>query len=252
MALSVVSSGAGRPPGRRPGGGAKHWFSAPVLAWEFLRRNPDYRSAYTAWRRDRREPLAPIDRRWGLRFAADPALAAEEARVFWLPEVAPGVVLPAETRPADLVGGAPYALPGGELVRADDGLHLRTSWGLQMLVRGGAEAGAPLIIALSYDEHFRLRVRAVEALDRLSAGRPPPKSHLTAAQLSRLHRCLTALDGALDGHNYRTIAEQVFGGRALDGEAWKTASVRAATIRLVRAGRALMNGGYLKLLRGGL
>ncbi|OYX02506.1 MAG: hypothetical protein B7Z12_11970 [Caulobacter vibrioides] len=252
MAVPVVSSGVGRPPGRSRGGGAGHWFSAPFLAWEFLRRNPDYRSAYALWRRERREPLAPIDRRWGLRFAADPALGAREAQVFWLPEAAPGVVLPLEPRAPDFSGGAPYSLPSGHRVQADEGLHLRTDWGLQVLVQGRGSADGPLIVALTYDEHLRLRVRAVDALDRLSTGRPPPKSHLTGAQLSRLHRCLAALDGALNGHSYRAIAEHVFGPRALDGEAWKTAAVRASTIRLVHAGRALMNGGYFKLLRGGL
>jgi hypothetical protein len=252
MAVSVVSSGAGQPPGRGRGGAARHWFTAPVLAWEFLRRNPDYRSAYAAWRREAHEPLAPIDRRWGLRFAADPALEADEAQVFWLPEVAPGVVLSLEPRPVDTVRIGPRSLPSGRRVHADDGLHLRTDWGLQVLVRGGGSLDGPLIVALSYDEHLRLRVRAVDALDRLSAGRSPPKSHLTGAQRSRLQRCLVALDGALAGDSYRAIAEHIFGKRHVEEQAWKTASVRASTIRLVQAGRALMNGGYLKLLRGGL
>lgn len=252
MAVSVASSGAGQPPGERPGGGGKAWFSAPSLAWEFLRRNPDYRAAFARWRQERRSPLAPIDARWGLRFAADPSLAADEAAVFWLPDVAPGVVLRLHPEPSAAEVGAVRALPLGQSVRADDGLHLRTAWGLQVLVRGEDQGRAPLIVALAYDEHLRLRVRAVDALERLTAGRSPPKSHLTSAQRTRLGRCLVALDGALGGQSYRTIAEQVFGARALDGEPWKTATVRASTIRLVRAGRALMNGGYFKLLRGGL
>jgi hypothetical protein len=139
----------------------------------------------------------------------------------------------------------------GAFVRAEDGLHLRTDWGLQVLVRGDDQAGGPLIVALAYDEHLRLRVRAVDALERLTAGRPPPKSHLTAAQVQRLHRCLSALDGDLAGESYRDIAARLFGASAVAREPWKTASVRAS-IRLVQAGRALMNGGYLKLLRGGL
>ncbi|CAN5203057.1 hypothetical protein BH10PSE4_BH10PSE4_37170 [soil metagenome] len=61
-----------------------------------------------------------------------------------------------------------------------------------------------------------------------------------------------ALDGALAGDSYRMIAKHVFGTRSVEEQAWKTASVRASTIRLVQAGKALMNGGYLKLLRGGL
>lgn len=251
MALSAASSEAGQPPGKRRDGGRRHGFGAPGLAWEFLRRNPDYRSAYAGWRRERREPAAPIDRRWGLRFAADPQLGADEASVFWLPEVAPGVVLRLEPGEGER-SRAGRPLPAGQCVRAEDGLHLRTAWGLQVLVRGGGPVDQPLFVALAYDEHLRLRVRAVDALERISAGRPPPKSHLTDAQLVRLNRCLIALDGALAGRSYRTIAADVFGAGALVGEPWKTAAIRGATIRLVQTGRGLMNGGYLKLLRGGL
>ncbi len=251
MALSAAASGAGQPPGERRGGGRRHGVGAPGLAWEFLRRNPEYHLAYAGWRQERREPAAPIDRRWGLRFAADPQLGADEAAVFWLPEVAPGVVLRLEAGEGGSAAAA-KSLPAGQLMRAEDGLHLRTAWGLQVLVRSGDPVDRPLFVALAYDEHLRLRVRAVDALERLSAGRPPPKSHLTDAQVSRLERCLLALDGALAGRSYRMIAQDVFGAHALADEPWKTAGVRAATIRLVRAGRALMSGGYLKLLRGGL
>ncbi|PZR36650.1 DUF2285 domain-containing protein [Caulobacter segnis] len=251
MAVSAAASEAGQPPGERRGGGRRHDIGAPGLAWEFLRRNPEYHLTYAGWRQERREPTAPIDRRWGLRFAADPRLGAEEAAVFWLPEVAPGVVLRLEAGEGGSAAAA-KSLPTGQLMRAEDGLHLRTAWGLQVLVRGGDPIDRPLVVALTYDEHLRLRVRAVDALERLSAGRPPPKSHLTRAQFARLDRCLVALDGTLAGQSYRTIAEKIFGRRALVGEPWKTAAIRGATIRLVQTGRALMNGGYLKLLRGGL
>jgi hypothetical protein len=252
MAASVVSSGSGQPTAQRAGGGRKRSVTAPGLAWEFLRRNPSYCADYAAWRRDRRDPAAPIDRRWGLRFAADPRLPADEAQVFWLPEIAPGVVLRLEPRRADVATGVGRGLPTGAFVRAEDGLHVRTDWGLQVLVHGDDQGGGQLIVALVFDDHLRLRVRAVDALERLTAGRPPPKSHLTGAQIQRLDRCLAALDGDLAGERYRDIAARIYGGAAVAREPWKTASVRGATIRLVQAGRALMNGGYLKLLRGGL
>lgn len=252
MAASVVSSGSGQPTAQRAGGGQRRSTMAPGLAWEFLRRNPDYCSDYALWRREARDPAAPIDRRWGLRFAANPQLPADQAAVFWLPEVAPGVVLRLEPRSFDDASDRPRRLPKGQLVRADDGLHLRTDWGLQVLVHSDDLDGGQLMVALAYDEHLRLRVRAVDALERLSAGRPPPRSHLTDAQIQRLQRCLAALDSDLAGESYRDIAARIFGASAVGREPWKTASVRASTIRLVQAGRALMNGGYLQLLRGGL
>ena len=48
------------------------------------------------------------------------------------------------------------------------------------------------------------------------------------------------------------IAAALFGEALVAQEAWRTASLRATTIRLAHAGRTLMEGGYLKLLRGGL
>jgi hypothetical protein len=109
-----------------------------------------------------------------------------------------------------------------------------------------------LFVMLAYDTDFGLRVRAVEALERVAAGRPPPRSRLTAAQRTRLARCLVALDGYLRRDSYRTIAEALFGADAVKDEVWRTASLRGVTIRLVQAGRTLMEGGYLRLLRGGL
>ena len=64
-------------------------------------------------------------------------------------------------------------------------------------------------------------------------------------------RSLFALDGSLRAQSYRDIAAGLFGGENLDSDAFKTSSLRDVTIRLVRRGRSLMAGGYLKLLRAG-
>lgn len=59
---------------------------------------------------------------------------------------------------------------------------------------------------------------------------------------------LRALDGHLAKASYRAIAQQLFGHERLNREPWKTSSLRAMTIRLVRGGIGLMRGGYRKLL----
>ena len=46
----------------------------PALAWEYLRRHPDYRHD---WLRHRRQPDAAGH--WGLRLLEDPALDARDA-----------------------------------------------------------------------------------------------------------------------------------------------------------------------------
>lgn len=220
----------------------------PGFAWEFLRRNPDYRREFASVAAGRSRAL---DARWGLRFPADPEVGATEADVFWRPEIAPGIVVP--LAPGETCGRSiVLSLPPGRARAAEDGVHIRLAAGLQVLLRGLDQASGPMVVLLAYDGHFGLRVRAAEALDRASRGRPPLKSRLTTAQRMRLARSLVALDGRLRGESYRVVAAGLFGEKAVTDEAWRTASLRATTIRLAQAGRALMEGGYLKLLGGGL
>ncbi len=67
----------------------EHWYptaaylytlhlDGPALAWEYLRRNPDYRRD---WLRRRRRPDAA--HAWGLRLLEDPALDARDAHPAW-------------------------------------------------------------------------------------------------------------------------------------------------------------------------
>ena len=56
------------------------WLDALALAWEYLRRHPDYRLDWL--RRHHRPDTA---HRWGLRLLEDPALDARDAHPAWLP-----------------------------------------------------------------------------------------------------------------------------------------------------------------------
>ncbi|PZR34106.1 DUF2285 domain-containing protein [Caulobacter segnis] len=247
MAAPLLRSVPDRPLGGSAGGGWRPLLqlSVPAFAWEFLRRNPDYRSDFAGHTVD-------VDPRWGLRFPADPALPHAQAGVFWREDVAPGIVLP-------IVGPAPETSPylskpqwEGAPREGEDGLHLRLVAGLQLLFRRPRERSGPVLVVLRFDQEFGLRVRAVQALERAVNSRSAPRSRLTAAQRLRLARSLVALDGFERRDTYRDIARTVFGDEAVEREAWRTASVRDATIRLVRTGRRLMRGGYLKLLWDGL
>lgn len=246
-----------RPDGPSGGGGDGGWpslarLTVPGFAWEFLRRNPDYRAEFArAWNTGGAGE-ARLDDRWGLRFPVDPALPAQNAEVFWREDVAPGIVVPMVAGAAGQGRPARTPSPVGIPRRGEDGLHVRLAAGLQLLLRGEAKPEGPVLVVLGFDQDFGLRVRAVETLQRLSTGRAQPRSRLTSAQRTRLARSLVALDGALRNDSYRTIAGAVFGAEAMEREDWRTASVRDATIRLVRTGRALMRGGYLKLLKLGL
>lgn len=219
------------------------------FAWEFLRRNGDYRADFLQTARG----LSALSAHWGLRFAADPVLAAPDAPVFWRADVAPGLVVPLEapSTPRGLEGRS-WRPHGAVERRAEDGFHLRLPEGLQLQYPSKARPGGPLLVVLAFDHDFGLRVRAAERLHRAANGLAAAPSRLTLAQRERLAKGLVALDGALAGQSYRAIAAGLFGSKAVDREVWKTSSVRAVTIRLVQAGRGLMAGGYLKLLRGGL
>jgi hypothetical protein len=73
---------------------------------------------------------------------------------------------------------------------------------------------------------------------------------LTQQRRHRLTLALRALDGCLAGEFYRVIAAGLFGdARIPAGAGWKTHDLRDRTIRLVRGGLELTQGGYLDLLR---
>lgn len=245
MAAQLANSSTERPPSDGAGGGwrAHLKLTVPAFCWEFLRRNPAYAENYRhAVVGDR-----PLDRRWGLMMPADPALPVDDAGVLWRADVAPGLVVPLE--PASF--GEPRSLPRAEAAvrTSDEEAHIRLPSGLQLLARGRPALG-PWVVVLSYDADFSLRVRACEALRRAEITDAPPRSRLSLAQRERLARALYALDASLRRASYRQIAADIFG-LPDDEMDFKTSSVRDVTIRLVRRGRALMAGGYLKLLRGG-
>lgn len=225
-------------------------FSRSDFAWEFLRRNPRYRAAARARSSTRAFDDVngeEVARPWGLQFVADPSLPAQIADVFWRPEVAPALVVTLE--PSLSPAAAPLRLGGNVALqrRGSDGLHLKLRSGIQAVVREG-DLTTPLAVVLPISGQFSASLRAARGLHRAMAGAPAPLDDLTPQQQLRLERTLIALDGAASQRSYREIANQVFGTARVGSEVWKTSSVRDAAIRLVRAGRRLMDGGYLRLL----
>ena len=107
-----------------------------------------------------------------------------------------------------------------------------------------------MAVVLPLDALFDERVDAARRVWRALAGQHQvPRPTFTAQRRRRLKLLLRALDASLLGIGYREIAQGLFGDRVPGDASWRTHTLRATTIRLVREGRAMMRGGYLRLLR---
>ena len=224
-----------------------HWYStaaylyilgldALALAWEYLRRHPDYR---LDWRRRARRPDAA--QRWGLRLLEDPALDARDAQPAWQPGHAAVVQLyPDADPPVDAELFSFWRIPGHkQLLHDGKGLVLiaRSAGHWQRFVlASGLEDG----MAVAYA--YRGRGGVMHAPDTpapMARSRPPP------AALLELHT-LQALDATLAGASLREVGEGLFGADAV-ADWYSDGGLRSKVRRLVRRGDALMRSGYRRL-----
>ena len=215
------------------------WLDALALAWEYLRRHPDYR---LDWLRHHRRPQAAQQaaHRWGLRLLEDPALDARDAHPAWLPGHAAVVQLhPDADPPPDAAVFAFWRIPGHkQLLHDGKGLMLiaRSPGHWQRFVLApGLEDG----IAVAYAYRGRGVTHAPDTPAPMARPRPPP------AALLELHT-LQALDATLAGASFREAAEGLFGVDAA-ADWYADGGLRSKVRRLVRRGNALMRGGYRRL-----
>ena len=174
--------------------------------------------------------------------------------IYWQPDVDPGTVLLSATLP---IPDAPVInLPHIDqaATRHDPGgtsVVLRANASsLRLLLLDSAEPDRPLAAIIPLDTLGLDRIEALSRLWRTLNHRPvPPYARLTMQRRRRLRLMLQAIDGRLDGATYREIARALYGELRVDQEHWKTSPLRDSTIALVKDGRAMIAGGYLKLLR---
>lgn len=237
---------------------AEHWYPTAAylyvlhldglaLAWEYLRRHPDYR---LDWLRLHRRPQAAHQaaHRWGLRLLEDPALDAREAHPAWLPGPTAVVQLyPDEDPPADAVAFAFWRIPGHkQLIHDGKRLLLAARWpgrSLRFALAPGLEDGMAVAYAVRASATASPRhlasVMAQAAPAAVALPRPTP------AALLELHT-LQALDATLAGASLRELAEGLFGGDA-SVDWYADGGLRSKVRRLARRGDALMRGGYRRL-----
>lgn len=229
------------------------------FAWEWLRRDPDYRTA--AIRGAARRTAAPdlaAPERWGLHAFENPGLPAMLARPMWIASRYPGV-LGADALPAPTAADAFDLRPlsgylalhrgadgrehllfgdGRRLIRLDicSGSILRGRKTLRFRIDGLSRAGAPL-----------LTLRRLIALAR--TGSFSPQLHRREARASYWVLALRAADAIAEGACQREIAGVLLG---LDSARlrWRQEepNVRARAQRLVQQARRFANGGYAAFL----
>lgn len=200
----------------------------------------------------RRRLLSVCGSAGGCDFPVHPAHNAKAVPVFWAPEADLATVILA-TSP--LTGAAlSSAPPIAELGRAHVDAAGRClvlgdgSGAIHLTLIGRPRSGRSLAVVVPLDADLPARMAAAAGLwRRLSAGAAP--RGLTAMKRRRLTQMLRAVDGRRCGAAHRQIAAALFGATRVAGEPWKTSSLRDATLRLVRDGLGMVDGGYRDLLR---
>lgn len=225
----------------------------PALAWEYLRRHPDYRRD---WLRRLRRPEAA--QAWGLRLLEDPALDARDAHPAWFPDhdgvlqLYPDADPPPEARTFEF-----WRVPGTkQLIHDGKRLVLTARWPgccVRLALAPGLADGTAYLYAIRACAAPCASYRTIAAeLDKLAtvdvAAVPAAavRSRPAPAALLELHT-LQALDATLSGASLREIAEGLFGADAVAAAWYADGGLRSRVRRLVRRGQSLMRGGYRRL-----
>lgn len=242
---------------------AEHWYptaaylyvlhlDGPALAWEYLRRHPDYRRD---WLRHRSRPEAA--RVWGLRLLEDPELDARDAHPAWFPDHDGVLQLYPDVDPLpDAAAFELWRLPGRKhLIHDGRRLTLTMHWPgdcVRFALAPDLEDGMAYVYAVragatSYARHRTLTAE-LEKLDTATRALPAASAQLRPAptKLLELHT-LQALDATLADASLRDVAEGLFGIDAVANDWHADGGLRSRVRRLVQRGQSLMRGGYRRL-----
>jgi hypothetical protein len=224
-------------------------------AWEFLRRNPEYRAMYNAGG-------GSAAANWGLLHFADPSLDALTADVFWHPDDCTDVLPMTFCADEDVATGVTLdlrrlscriAFASDQEVQRRDILFSEEGRFLQLAIFGdGNWKGATLMVAaLDEPNTVMARTASLRRLNDLLFNKTmrkvlyPPES-----RAPRLINVLFALDGWLAQLPQREIAATMFGKARVERE-WNDPreNLRDQVRRAIGYGQDLMNGGYRQFLR---
>lgn len=223
------------------------------LAWEYLRRNPDYRQDWLHRRRRARRAS-----HWGLRLLENPHLDARQAHPNWFPDPLTVVhVYPDADPPTEALPFSLWTLPGDRQL-LHDGRRLllmtrRAGRVVRLSILPELADGMGYVYTIRAERQLALRWRSFELEWALLTGCSPEGAGWAGdrpgqAALAHL-RTLQALDGVLAGASQRRVAEVLFGPDTVARDWHSDGDLRAQVRRLIRRGWRLVQGDYRRLLR---
>jgi hypothetical protein len=252
--------------------------SRPGFAWEFLRRNSDYRRDWQVHRTSvpRRHVSSQgiefsfLRRRftqaesWGLRAFEDPTADGRSARLFWLPNVLARSIQGRALLDQTEGGGSGRRLAITDiagtravLVDADGVVHVSIDSDLSNVGLSISNLRQPfgtfaLVFEIPAFDAVKRRFDAILDLE-WRVNRPLAQSGGSNSDghfRTKLIHCLIAVDGRRHGLSYRDLAQVLFGTEAVAKD-WSGPSrfLKERMRRLVERGESLVNGGYRDLLR---
>jgi hypothetical protein len=241
-------------------------------AWEFLRRNPDFRAAWQSARLEygvagytaQTTMIASIEEtpsltQWGCLYCSTPEQNSREAVVFWLPDLCPSVLRLNAFPLTEKIDTIPFVLR--EMVsrsalletpnRPQHLLFMEGGRSLQLVIQGADVTKPVRLMADGTPDRTlaRPQLRSLQCFNDLRLlGRLRP-SYVQRDPLSaRWKLVLRALDGELAGASRQEIARHVL--PEYTDERWHSPD-RPLQFRVLRAlarGYALMRKGYRSLL----
>ena len=265
-------------PIRPPQGGSYDYLDTlnySELAWEYLRRNPDYQrdfanlttpiqkpdilpSGHRVWQApDLSAPdLSTTVSHWGLWPLVDPRLSALDAPICWLPDTGAAVLTATATR-APVAAEADLGLNNLSCVRhivvRKDGVQCllahNTDLSIALQIQGDRIVDAPINVTFQL-HRLHCATKTGLWLSKLPGLLATPQRHICfTPRRKNLRDALIAFDGHLAGAQYRDVAYLIFG-RAEVTAAWSKSNRRMkdSVIRSLERGRDLVRGGYLRLM----
>ena len=225
------------------------------LAWEYLRRNKAYRGQW----QDAGD-AAPVTsaKTWHCKRLVDPKIDARNAFPEWLPNSVSALrVVPAHPEDESLKFSL-WRLPGHKILRRTRSAFLLHGHTARSICRFSLSPRVTHQSAFAYQIPAGLdpdlATSLIRQINAAMTAELHSETHASVAigrpkRESLMHmRTLQALDGAEAGATHRAIAESLYGTKDV-WRRWSKYSELPSHIRyLLRRGRALVDGGYFRLL----